>query len=241
MFFELALKAIHAAGKALSGRPALETAKLLYEAKWNSIPHTRSFESWLMDVLENPFVRRRYFLDAAELCTAAHGLGFDIHSAWPSYHDSVDVYWHRKVLSGDEKLRRSVRHLERSRLSFLGGRKLYLVGKADAASAISALIEGLVVDVDRLVEEPFGDSLTRVISSLASLRETTRTTEIFADDDADIAAINATLDSFHRIFSAIGKRDFSAIMALTQSEPAFINTWGQPTHFLVVRKRFEED
>ena len=240
-FFELALKAIHAAGKALSGRPALETAKLLYEAKWNSIPHTRSFESWLMDVLENPFVRRRYFLDAAELCTAAHGLGFDIHSAWPSYHDSVDVYWHRKVLSGDEKLRRSVRHLERSRLSFLGGRKLYLVGKADAASAISALIEGLVVDVDRLVEEPFGDSLTRVISSLASLRETTRTTEIFADDDADIAAINATLDSFHRIFSAIGKRDFSAIMALTQSEPAFINTWGQPTHFLVVRKRFEED
>ena len=64
-FFELALKAIHAAGKALTGRPALETAKLLFEPKWNSIPHTRSFESWLMDVLENPFVRYRYFLDAA--------------------------------------------------------------------------------------------------------------------------------------------------------------------------------
>lgn len=238
-FFELALKAIHAAGKALSGRPALETAQLLYQAKWDSIPHTRSFESWQMDVLENPFVRRRYFLDAVELCTTAHELGFDIHSAWPSYHDGVDVYWHRKVLSPDEKLRRSARHLERSRLSFLGGRKLYLVDKADAVSAIATLIEGLLVDVDRLIDDPFGDSLPRVISSLASLREATRTTEIFADDVADIAAINATLDSFHRIFSAIGQRDFSAVTTLTRTE-AFINTWGQPTHLLVVHKRLKE-
>jgi len=239
-FFELALKAIYGAGKALSGRPALETAKLLYQTKWDSIPHTRTFESWQMDVLENPFVRGRYFLDAVDLCTTAHGLGFDIHSAWPSYHDSVDVYWHRKLLSSDEKLRRSVRHLERSRLSFLTGRKLYLVGKVDAVNEIATLIERLFVDVDRLIDIPFGDSLPRVISSLASLREATRSTEIFADDAAEITAISATLDSFHRIFSAIGQRDFSAVAALANTEAAFINTWGQPTHFLVVRKRLEE-
>ena len=86
---------------------------------------------------------------------------------------------------------------------------------------------------------PFGDSLPRVISSLASLREATRTTDIFADDAADIASITATLDSFHRIFGAIARRDASAVTALTQSDPAFINTWGQPAHFLVIRKRFE--
>ncbi|MHC2712430.1 cytidyltransferase-like protein [Bradyrhizobium diazoefficiens] len=236
---ELALKAIHAAGKVLTGRPALETAKLLFEPKWNSIPHTRSFESWLMDVLENPFVRYRYFLDAEALCTAAHEQGFDIHSAWPAYRDSLDVYWHKKVLSADEKLRRATRHLDRSRLSFLGGRKLYLVGKADAVSAISASIEALVLDVDRMIDEPFGDSLPRVITSLASLRETILTTDILADDASDIEAITATLDSFHRIFSAIGRRDASAIAALTQSDQAFIDTWGQPAHFLVVRKRIE--
>ena len=238
-FFELALKAIHAAGKVLTGRSALETAKLLFEPKWNSIPHTRSFESWLMDVLENPFVRHRYFLDAEALCTAAHEQGFDIHSAWPAYRDSLDVYWHKKVLSADEKLRRATRHLDRSRLSFLGGRKLYLVGKADAVSAISASIEALVLDVDRMIDEPFGDSLPRVITSLASLRETILTTDILADDASDIEAITATLDSFHRIFSAIGRRDASAIAALTQSDQAFIDTWGQPAHFLVVRKRIE--
>jgi hypothetical protein len=239
-FFELALKAIHAAGKALTGRPALETARMLFEAKWNSIPHTRSFESWLMDVLENPFVRYRYFLDAAALCTAAHEQGFDIHSAWPAYRDSLDIYWHKKVLPGDEKLRRAVRHLDRSRLSFLGGRKLYLVGKADAVEAISASIEALVLDVDALIDDPFGASLPRVVASLDSLRETIRTTDVLADDAADIEAIIATLDSFHRIFGAIGRRDASAVTALTQTDPAFINSWGQPAHFLVVRKRSGE-
>jgi len=238
-FFELALKAIHAAGKALTGRPALETAKLLFEPKWNSIPHTRSFESWLMDVLENPFVRHRYFLDATALCAAAHGLGFAIHSAWPSYRDGLEVYWHKKVLSADDKLRRTTRHLGRSRLSFLGGRKLYLAGGIDAVEAISATIETLVLDVDAMIDDPFGASLPRVVASLASLREAVRTSDILADDAADVEAIVATLDSFHRIFSVIGQRDASALAALTQSDPAFINTWGQPAHFLVVRKRSE--
>ncbi|PDT91420.1 hypothetical protein CO669_05305 [Bradyrhizobium sp. Y36] len=236
-FFELTLKAIHAAGKALTGRAALDTAKMLFEPKWNSIPHTRSFESWLMDVLENPFVRHRYFLDATALCTAAHDQGFDVHSAWPAYRDSLDIYWHKKMLSGDDKLHRAARHLDRSRLSFLGGRKLYLVGKADAVQAISASIEALVRDVDGMIDNPFGESLPRVIAGLASLRETIRTTDILADDVADIDAIIATLDGFHRIFAAIGRRDAAAITGLTQSDPAFINTWGQPAHFLVVRKR----
>ena len=236
-FFELALKAIHAAGKALTGRAALDTAKMLFEAKWNSIPHTRSFESWLMDVLENPFVRYRYFLDATALCTAAHGQGFDIHSAWPAYRDSLDIYWHKKVLSGDDKLHRATRHLDRSRLSFLGGRKLYLVGKADAVQAISASIEALVRDVDAMIDDPFGASLPRVVAGLAALRETVRTSDILADDAADIEAMIATLDSFHRIFGAIERRDASAVAALTQSDPAFIDTWGQPAHFLAIRKR----
>jgi len=238
-FFELALKAIHAAGKALTDRPALETARALFEAKWNSIPHTRSFESWLMDVLENPFVRYSYFLDAAALCTAAHGQGFDLHSAWPSYRDSLDVYWHKKVLSGDEKLPRATRHLDRSRLSFLGGRKLYLVGKTEAVSAISASIEALVLDIDRMIDDPFGDSLPRVIASLASLRAKIRSAEILADDPAELEAFAATLESFHHIFSTIAQRDMAGITALTRSDQAFLNAWGQPAHFLVIRKHAE--
>ena len=238
-FFELALKAIHAAGKGLTGHTPLETARLLFEAKWNSIPHTRTFESWLMDVLENPFVRYRTFIDAGELCQAADGLGFDIHAAWPSYRDELDIYWHKKVYSPGDKLHRSVQHLRRSRLSFLGGRKLYLVGPDPTVDAICATIERLVRDVDRLIDDPFGDSLAQVISGLASLQDMLRTSDILADDAAAIEGFVAALDSFHRIFRAIERRDVAAVAALTQSQAGFVNAWGQPAHFLVLRKRPE--
>jgi hypothetical protein len=239
-FFELALKAIHAAGKALTGRTPLETARRLFEAKWNSISHTRAFESWLMDVLENPFVRYRTFIDAGELCQTASGLGFDLHAAWPSYRDALDIYWHKKVYSPGEKLNRISQHLRRSRLSFLGGRKLYLVGRAPAVDAVCASIDRLVRDVDRLIDDPFGDSLARVISGLASLRDAPKTTEILADEAADIEAFSGTLDSFFQIFCAIERRDATSLAALTQSETAFIDAWGQPAHFLVLRKRPEQ-
>ncbi len=234
-FFELALKAIHAAGKVLSGQPALETAKLLFDAKWNSIPHTRAFESWLMDVLENPFVRNRYFIDAAELCQDADRLGFDIHAAWPSYRDTLDVYWHKKILPGDEKMRRALRHLRRSRLSFLGGRKLYLAGRN--VDSVSSSLERLIRDVDGLIDAPLGDGLADVVSGLASLRKTVEAAELLADDKADVETFGATLDSLFRIFSAIGRRDLAAVAALTQSDTAFINAWGLPAHFAVLRKR----
>jgi hypothetical protein len=236
-FFELALKAIHAAGKALTGRPALETAKLLFDAKWNSIPHTRAFESWLMDVLENPFVRHRYFIDAAELCRDAVRLGFDIHAAWPSYRDTLNVYWHKTSLSADEKLRRALQHLRRSRLSFLGGRKLYLVGHAEVVDSISSSLEDLIRDVDRLIDDPLGASLPAITSGLASLRKTVEATALLADDKADVEIFAATLDSLYRIFSAIGRRDVAALADLTQSDTAFIDAWGLPAHFIVLRKR----
>jgi hypothetical protein len=238
-FFELALKAIHAAGKALTGRAPLEAARLLFEKKWNSIPHTRTFESWLMDVLENPFVRYRTFIDAGELCQTANELGFDLHAAWPSYRDALDIYWHKKVYAPDEKLNHTARHLRRSRLSFLGGRKLYLVGQAAAVDAICAPIERLVCDVDRLIDDPFGSSLAQAISGLASLRDTVRTAGILADDAANIEAFSGTLESFLKIFRAIEQHDATSLAALTESETAFIEAWGQPNHFLVLRKRSE--
>lgn len=238
-FYELALKAIHAAGKALTGRPTLESAKLLFEAKWDSIPHTRAFESWVMDVLENPFVRNRTFIYAGDLCGAASALGFDVHASWPSYRDTLDIYWHKKVYSDADKLRRSAKHLQRSRLSFLGGRKLYLVGQDETVEAIGAAIEHLMGDVDAMIDDPLGDSLARVISGLSTLRKLVAKAEIFADDPADVEAAVATLDSFLGIFRAIARRDAGELAALAQSDAAFINIWGQPNHFLVLRKRSE--
>ena len=77
--------------------------------------------------------------------------------------------------------------------------------------AICASIERLVRDVDRLIDDPFGDSLAQVVSGLASLRETLKTPG-YLPTERPIEAFTATLDSFFRIFSAIGRRDASALM-----------------------------
>lgn len=239
-FIELALKAIHAAVKTLTGTSPLETARGLFDAKWDSIPHTRSFESWLMDVLENPFVRLRYFLDAAKLCETSCAAGFAIHAAWPPYRDGLDVYWHKRILPGGERLSRDLRHLRRSRLSFLGGRKLYLTGAMDAVDAISSAIEALVDDVDGMIDAPFGPRLPRVIAGLASLGDMLGTAEILFEEASDKLALRAAVESFGRIFEAIARKDTASVTALTRSDPAFIQSWGQPTHFLVLRKQSDE-
>jgi hypothetical protein len=105
--------------------------------------------------------------------------------------------------------------------------------------SISSSFERLIRDVDVLIDDPLGDSLARVVSSLTSLRKTLDTTEVLADDKHDIEMFGATLDSFFRIFSAIGRRDMSGLAALTQSDMAFIGAWGLPAHFLVLRRRSE--
>ena len=97
-FIELLLKAIHSAFKALTSLDSLAAAEKLYQTKWDSIPHTRAFSSWVRDVLGNPFVRLRYFLDATELCELANDHDLDLHSSWPLYRDTLDIYWHKKAL-----------------------------------------------------------------------------------------------------------------------------------------------
>jgi hypothetical protein len=240
-FFELALKAIHAAAKAITKLPALEAATNLFDAKWNSIPHTRSFESWLMDVLENPFVRYRYFIDAATLCTEADATGFDVHAAWPAYRDTLDVYWHKKIYSRDEKLRRTLQHLRRSQLSFLFGQKLYLAGKPDEIDFVTTLLEQLSLDVDASIDDPLGERVPRIVSNLVSLRKKLRAMEILSDDAAAVDALGETLTSFSLIFDAIARGDVDGLTAMTQSSGPFISTWGLPAHFSVLRKRSDTE
>jgi hypothetical protein len=222
----------------LTSLDALAAAEKLYQTKWDSIPHTRAFSSWVRDVLENPFVRLRYFIDAADLCRLANNHDFDLHSSWPLYRDALDIYWHKKALPSEETLRRNVNHLKRSPISFLSGQKIYLVGKTAEIEAVTALVDALVADVDALIENPFGDRLAPFLAGLQQLRRLIRTASILVDDPKAIDEFDALLESLEQIFGAVGRRDTDEIVRLTNTNPAFISAWGMPTHFLVLRKRF---
>jgi len=238
-FLELALKAIHSAYKTLTLSGPEDAAQALYRTKWDSIPHTRAFGSWLRDVLENPFVRLRYFIDAAEICRSADYHGFDLYSSWPVYRDTLDIYWHKKRLSTGDTLRRNLGHIKRSPLSFLSGQKMYLAGDATEVDALTELSEALLSHVDALIEAPLGERLAAFRLGLKALRLSVRSANILVDDPSAIDEFETLIEALEQIFLAVSRKDADGIARLTNSHPSFISAWGIPNHLLVLRKRLD--
>jgi predicted O-methyltransferase YrrM len=236
-FFELALRACQAAGKAVSGLSADETARALFAAKWDSIPHTRSFASWQMDVLENPFVRRRTFLDAGSLIADAQARGLTVHASWPNYRDLLQVYWHKKVLPDGERLAADRAHLDRSCLSTLGAAKLYLTGPAEEVAQVAGAVDALVEAVDAAIEAPDAQRLETLEAALEAVSALAGTSDVLCDEPADLTRLRAALDALRRIFAAARAGDFAEMVRVATGDAAFLASWGQPAHFLVLRKR----
>jgi hypothetical protein len=236
-FLELVLKAIHAAYKALTQLAPEEAAQALYQTKWDSIPHTRTFGSWVRDVLENPFVRLRYFIDAAEVCHAADQHGFDLHASWPLYRDTLDIYWHKRVLPAAETLRKNTAHLKRSPVSFLSGQKMYLAGSPADVETMTDLTASLLAHLDGIIDDPFGDRLAAFRLGLKALRQSVRAANILVDAQASLDGFDALVEGLEEIFRAVASKDGREIARLTNSNAAFIAAWGMPNHFLVLRKR----
>ena len=93
-FIELFTKRIYNRVLELTGLPGIEVAHKLFDNKWALIKHTRTFNQWFLDVLEDPFVSEEYFLEAEALCQAFDAAGFSLYSSWPQYR-SPEPYWHK--------------------------------------------------------------------------------------------------------------------------------------------------
>jgi len=238
-FFELSLKAIYAAAKAASGLGALDTAWALYETKWNSIPHTRAFESWVMDVLENPFVRLGYFLDADALCNSADAAGFSLYSSWPVYRAPLEIYWHKRVLSAEEGRLLDSAHLARSHLSFMAGESLYLTGSPDRVAATNRVVTAAVKEIDRVIESP---TILRLNSSLAAIEaliaEVSETSALALKRNA-VGNYVAVLEALKAVVVALINRDFDTACRLMGESRPLVEHWGTPTHFAVFRRLSE--
>ena len=235
-FFELALKAIYAGAKAISGRDALETARALYETKWSSIPHTRSFESWVMDVLENPFVRLNYFLDADALCNSAYEAGFSLYSSWPVYRSPLEIYWHKRSLSVEEGRRRDSAHLARSHLSFMAGELLYLTGGVDRVTRTNRVIAAAVNAIDRVVDSPITSTIKLSLAAVEALIAEVVDTPILAGKENAIGNYIAVLEALKAVAVALLNRDFSTVCRLMRESQPLVEHWGTPTHLAVFRR-----
>lgn len=234
---ELILKLVYTRVKGVLGHGSNNIAWKLFKAKWNSIPHTRSFDSWVMDVLDNPFVRLKYLFSASSLSTQLSKAGFSLYSSWPNYIDFLSVYWHKTELSLKDKLANNLDYIARSRLSFAFGKKLFLCSESkEAIKTVGEELMKLLSLVDQSIDEFDEISFKKSNVYLDKIKC------FLADDTYMVGSHQAKLESLdllesiRRIFELLIAADTGGLISFCNSDRTFIKSWGLPSHFAVFRK-----
>jgi hypothetical protein len=160
--------------------------------------------------------------------------GFDLYASYPHYGDVLAMDWHKRELTVDERTVRAHAHIERSTLSFLSGRKLY-IGDTARAAAIAHDARALVADIDALIEGDDSSASHRTITALDGLAAAVHDISIVADSIAQRRAAAEAFASFAHAFRLAASGDADGLVHHTQTDAAFIANWGQPVHLAVGR------
>lgn len=236
-FIELLHKLIYARAKIVLGKAPEETAWGLFRGKWLSLKHTRSFDSWVMDVLENPYVRLKYFLDPRDLCGKLAPANFSLYSSWPNYKDSLSVYWHKKDTPFEQRLGCDLDFISRSCLSFTLGRKMFLSSSSrEPIARIRGILLALVRQTDDLIDNFDKGTLENCLVNLRKISEFLGKEAVLADSPGDSEWAIKLLECLVKIFMELKTDNFEELTAICNSESTFVDSWGMPFHYSVFRK-----
>lgn len=231
-FYELLLKAILASYLREREIDPILASHELFDTKWNSIPHTRAFESWVRDVLINPFVRLKYFIHADQLLEDALAAGLALYSSWPVYRQPLAPYWHKKSLSAEEELSRNLDHLSRSQLSFFLGDMAYLTGASSLVTEINDAILKVLSGLDILLDRHDSKALDTCVAGLDDIRRAvTDPTMTLMASHQSAANANHRLKIVSELIDAIYTHDTTRLLHICNTDQSFIGSWGMPTHF----------
>jgi methyltransferase family protein len=231
-FIELMLKVILARFRALTGLDPLPAAQQLFQTKWDSIPHKRRIESWTMDVLMNPFVRMKYFVEPRRMCDVAEQHGWSLYSSWPHYADTLDLHWFKQVRPQADLAALRADYLERSRLSHMFVRKHFL---ARTQPGLENDLWDLLMLTDGLVDCYDDAAASRCLAHLSRIEKLLQSDDIISTE-ADRAASLQTVRSYQQIFPLLTAGNAEALAAFCNKDPGFIKSWGTPSHFTVFQK-----
>ncbi len=84
---------------ALNNLSPVETAQIIIRAKWDRIYHTRTFESWVNDVVMNPFIHCDRAFRFIDIIDHMVDNGMMMYSSWPRLSYSPDMSWSKYVPS----------------------------------------------------------------------------------------------------------------------------------------------
>lgn len=229
MFCDLLLKAAHARFRALTGLDSLAAARRLFQAKWDAIPHTRPLEAWVMDQLDNPFVRLAYCHDPARLAKDLAAAGLCTWSSWPPVR-ALQVHWHKHRPAPAELLEQEERTHRAQALSYLTGRPLFC-----ARPFPPERLTGMLGRLDGLV-----DAFTLAAADALALdlqaAEEHLVQEAAPLGPGDLEAGLGFLRSARTLIGLLAAGDPEAIAAFCAGDPEFIRAWGLPVHYRVLRR-----
>jgi hypothetical protein len=234
---ELFLKLIYVRARGVLGGGSNNIAWRLFQAKWDSIAHTRSFDQWVTDVLDNPFIRLNYFLSAGALCLQLLKSGFYLYSSWPNYIDTMDVYWHKKEFSPEDKLANNLAFISRSNLSFTFGKKLFFASESlQDVEAINSLLWEIVSLVDKSIDVFDRSSIEKCNDLLGRVKYFILNKPIIVNSCRDKQEALQLTESVSRILKLLIAGDIDSLISFCNSDYVFIKSWGLPTHFAVFKK-----
>lgn len=226
----------------LAGQKGADVARRLYGAKWDAIAHVRRFNSWVMDVLENPYTGSQFTLDAPRLVQMMAESDFELHQSWPRYRDDLRMQWHKAPESPDSIAAEAAGHLQRSALSHALGRTLYCIGDDASVTAIGDQVDKLLQKVDLAMNTGGGQVWTSIAEGFLELQASIdRDNVIYAPSVNARRSVKAMLSSASRCATLAAAGDATALAAFANSDQPFISFWGQPAHYAVFRKRAPTD
>lgn len=237
--FEILLKVIYRYGVEVLQDDSINTAHRLFDNKWDSIPHTRTFHSWYMDVIKNPYVRYQYLNHAHDLLASCEKEALFLYSSWPIYEDGLHVAWHKAKEMGAERQNRLSDNIKRSKLSYLFGEKCYYTGSSE--TQLEVLIVQLETLVRRLDEQVEGTS-KHLLQECYQLTESVLGTleqQIFFCHPGGLNRCIQKLMMLQDVLSLMLLNKPGALFAMCAENPVFINTWGMANHIAVFQKQID--
>lgn len=203
------------------------TLKKLFKTKWNSVAHTRSFESWQMDVIDSPYNScMHYTINPEKLLKTAFQYGFTLYSSWPNYKSKHDIYWHKHLKSEKEKITLSIEQIQKDQLSFfLGEQQPYPYDHKKLNKKLLLLLK--MMDAwKKDFSSPYKKKSLLAVNDLLTILKKAKI------DTKNLAKITCV----QTIFKYICDNNTEKLISYCNTNKTFINYWGMPTHVVVLRK-----
>jgi len=233
--FELLYKIIYRYGCEVMDDDSIDVANTLFKEKWDSIPHTRSFHSWYMDVIKNPYVRYNYLNTAHSLVKECENAGLNLYSSWPIYEDGLHVAWHKSIEHPLQRSNRLQQHIKKSILTYVFGEKCFYTGKESHLNEIVKVTEEVICLMDQQIDGVNVKSLmhcSKLIDSLASLLQQGD----FHCENNGLERCNQKLDMLGSVLHLILANKYRDLEDFCARDSIFINTWGMPHHIAIFQK-----